>query len=98
MRRVCSCAPHVTGERTTYSDGQKCLKRPVKPEMAIRANSNRFETDIGNSGYPLKRSTPGQAALHGRFAGELSRLGGCPVPPVVFGGFLAGVEETMRSW
>lgn len=40
----------------------------------------------------------GQAARHGRVAGNRSSLGGCPTPSAVDGGFLAGVGVMMRSW
>ena len=51
----------------------------------------------GTWGYPLNRSSPGQAALHGRFAGGRSRLGGWPRAPGAVGGFFFGVGSTMRS-
>ena len=52
---------------------------------------------IGVWGYPLNRPNAGQAALHGRFAGGRSRLGGWPRPPGTSGGFFFGSGFTMRS-
>jgi hypothetical protein len=77
---------------TASSDADFRLVR--KWESVLR---NEFGQKLAQ-GYPLKRSCPGQAALHGRVTGERSRLGGWPVPPGVDGGFFAGVGVAMRSW
>ncbi len=48
-------------------------------------------------GYPLNRTCPGQAALHGRLAAGRSRLGGCPQPALPAGGCCLGFGSMMRS-
>jgi hypothetical protein len=90
-------------------DGPAPVRQPAFPltgttlELAHIGTQNHGDhaqvtTDNGPSGYPLKRTWPGQAARQGRAAWDRSRLGGCPTPPGVVGGFLAGVVVTMRSW